>query len=107
MEGFDKLPACGRKDVNRAAGESGGAESQNYLRTTEKGVVQQFYETARPWYSSGELKRRKRIAEYKLYSVEGKMKNRLRKGFRWGQENLAPELCMDSDHYPYFFLSYY
>ncbi|KAL0357287.1 UNVERIFIED_CONTAM: hypothetical protein Scaly_1414400 [Sesamum calycinum] len=38
---------------------------------------------ARPWYSSGELKRRKRIAEYKLYSVEGKMKNRLRKGFRW------------------------
>lgn len=37
----------------------------------------------RPWYSDGELKRRKRIAKYKMYSVEGKLKNSFSKGLRW------------------------
>ncbi|KAL0422073.1 UNVERIFIED_CONTAM: hypothetical protein Slati_3230200 [Sesamum latifolium] len=80
MEGFDNYRG-GRnsKMTIRAAAES-GAESQisTYRDFNPKGRP-----VARPWYSSGELKRRKRIAEYKLYSVEGKMKNRLRKGFRW------------------------
>ncbi|KAL3843516.1 hypothetical protein ACJIZ3_000919 [Penstemon smallii] len=38
---------------------------------------------SRSWYSGGELKRRKRIAKYKFYSVEGKVKKSFRKGFRW------------------------
>ncbi|XP_057733829.1 uncharacterized protein LOC130949004 [Arachis stenosperma] len=30
-----------------------------------------------------ELQRKKRVASYKIYSVEGKMKGSLRKSFRW------------------------
>ncbi|KAL2254162.1 UNVERIFIED_CONTAM: hypothetical protein Sindi_0210900 [Sesamum indicum] len=80
MEGFDNYRG-GRKMMIRGAGAESGAESQisTYRDFNPKGGRS----VARPWYSSGELKRRKRIAEYKLYSVEGKMKNRLRKGFRW------------------------
>ncbi|KAL7084104.1 hypothetical protein ACP275_14G204200 [Erythranthe tilingii] len=36
----------------------------------------------RPWHD-GEWKRRKRVAKYKFYSVEGKVKNSFRKGLRW------------------------
>ncbi|KAL2469102.1 hypothetical protein Fot_50678 [Forsythia ovata] len=36
-----------------------------------------------PWYSDRELKRRKRIATYKYYSVEGKVKSSFRKSIRW------------------------
>ncbi|KAH0969838.1 hypothetical protein GBA52_028434 [Prunus armeniaca] len=30
-----------------------------------------------------ELQRKKRVASYKMYSVEGKMKGSFRKSFRW------------------------
>ncbi|KAL3538249.1 hypothetical protein ACH5RR_001615 [Cinchona calisaya] len=36
-----------------------------------------------PWIDYRQLKRRKRIAKYKLYAYEGKVKNSLKKGFRW------------------------
>ncbi|RAL52666.1 hypothetical protein DM860_007434 [Cuscuta australis] len=35
------------------------------------------------WYSKREMKRKKRIAKYKIYSMEGKMKNSFQKGYRW------------------------
>lgn len=38
---------------------------------------------ARPWYSDGELKRKRRVAEYKMYAMEGKIKYKLRRGLRW------------------------
>lgn len=35
------------------------------------------------FFSDPEMKRRRRVAGYKLYSVEGKVKSSLRKGMRW------------------------
>ncbi|XP_034571830.1 uncharacterized protein [Setaria viridis] len=34
-------------------------------------------------FSDPEMKRRRRVASYKAYSVEGKVKASLRRGFRW------------------------
>ncbi|XP_022759676.1 uncharacterized protein LOC111306041 [Durio zibethinus] len=40
--------------------------------------------TSKPWgFTDPEMKRKKRIAKYKVYTVEGKVKASLRKGFRW------------------------
>ncbi|PKU64554.1 hypothetical protein MA16_Dca006227 [Dendrobium catenatum] len=44
--------------------------------------------TSRPvaskWcFKDPEMKRRRRVAGYKMYSVEGKVKSSLRKGMRW------------------------
>ncbi|KAI3445390.1 hypothetical protein Pfo_002055 [Paulownia fortunei] len=54
---------------------------------TQISTYKDFNRRARPvsrrWYSDGELKRRKRVAKYKYYSVEGKVKNGLSKGLRW------------------------
>ncbi|KAE8671274.1 hypothetical protein F3Y22_tig00111983pilonHSYRG00104 [Hibiscus syriacus] len=39
---------------------------------------------SKPWgFTDPEMKRKKRIAKYKVYTVEGKMKATLGKGFRW------------------------
>nr|GMD46937.1 uncharacterized protein LOC109181282 [Ipomoea batatas] len=35
------------------------------------------------WYSKREIKSRRRIAKYKLYSMEAKMKDSFNKGYRW------------------------
>ncbi|KAL8527899.1 hypothetical protein ACS0TY_005638 [Phlomoides rotata] len=35
------------------------------------------------WYSDAELKRKKRVAKYKLYTVEGKIKKSWKKAMRW------------------------
>ncbi|KAG8369121.1 hypothetical protein BUALT_Bualt15G0118300 [Buddleja alternifolia] len=37
---------------------------------------------SKTWYKGEELKRKKRIAKYKLYAVEGKVKDCLKNGFR-------------------------
>ncbi|XP_010544986.1 PREDICTED: uncharacterized protein LOC104817471 [Tarenaya hassleriana] len=40
--------------------------------------------SAKPWgLSDAEMRRKKRIARYKAYTVEGKVKASLRKGLRW------------------------
>lgn len=39
---------------------------------------------AKPWgFTDPDMKRRKRIARYKAYGVEGKVKASLRKGIQW------------------------
>ncbi|XP_019186578.1 PREDICTED: uncharacterized protein LOC109181282 [Ipomoea nil] len=35
------------------------------------------------WHSKRELKRRRRIVKYNLYSMEGKMKDSFNNGYRW------------------------
>ncbi|KAJ4823142.1 hypothetical protein Tsubulata_039132 [Turnera subulata] len=35
------------------------------------------------WWTSPETKRKKRVAKYKLYAVEGKVKSSFKKGCRW------------------------
>ncbi|PRQ46881.1 hypothetical protein RchiOBHm_Chr2g0093771 [Rosa chinensis] len=37
-------------------------------------------------FSDPELQRKKRVASYKVYTVEGKLKGTLRKSFRWLKE---------------------
>ncbi|GKU86968.1 hypothetical protein SLEP1_g1431 [Rubroshorea leprosula] len=38
----------------------------------------------KPWgFSDPEMKRKRRIAKYKVYTVEGKVQASLRKGLRW------------------------
>ena len=40
--------------------------------------------TSKPWgFTDPEMKRKKRIAKYKVYTVEGKVKASLKKGLRW------------------------
>ncbi|KAL2231276.1 UNVERIFIED_CONTAM: hypothetical protein Sindi_1722000 [Sesamum indicum] len=53
------------------AGSGGGARKTNPR-------------TSRPWHGGREeLKRKKRIAKYKLYAAEGKVKDSFRKGLSW------------------------
>ncbi|EOA33055.1 hypothetical protein CARUB_v10016388mg [Capsella rubella] len=35
------------------------------------------------WWNDPEIKRKRRVAKYKLYSAEGKMKTSLRKSYKW------------------------
>ncbi|EEF49942.1 conserved hypothetical protein [Ricinus communis] len=35
------------------------------------------------WWNAPETKRKKRVAQYKFYAVEGKVKISIKKGFRW------------------------
>ncbi|KAE9460402.1 hypothetical protein C3L33_07654, partial [Rhododendron williamsianum] len=38
----------------------------------------------KPWgFTDGEMKRRKRVARYKSYAIEGKVKASIRDGMRW------------------------
>lgn len=54
-------------------------------------VTRQSYRAAsaaaaatKPWgFTDPEMKRKKRIAKYKVYTVEGKVKSSLKKGLRW------------------------
>ncbi|XAR69236.1 hypothetical protein NMG60_11000747 [Bertholletia excelsa] len=40
--------------------------------------------SSKSWgFNDPEFQRKKRVASYKVYSVEGKVKGRLRKSFRW------------------------
>lgn len=40
-------------------------------------------ETKNTWWNDPEMKRKRRVAKYKLYSAEGKIKISLKKGLRW------------------------
>lgn len=43
-----------------------------------------FESSSKTWsFNDPELQRKKRVASYKVYAVEGKMKGSLRKSFRW------------------------
>ncbi|XVF74376.1 hypothetical protein PTKIN_Ptkin13bG0105600 [Pterospermum kingtungense] len=43
-----------------------------------------FGSSSKSWsFNDPELQRKKRVAGYKVYAVEGKMKGSLRKSFRW------------------------
>lgn len=56
--------------------------SANYAQ--QKKGRSTFGKTSKSWsFTDPELQRKKRVAGYKAYSVEGKMKGSLRKSFRW------------------------
>ncbi|KAA0032381.1 hypothetical protein E5676_scaffold1159G00320 [Cucumis melo var. makuwa] len=39
--------------------------------------------TVKLWWKNSEMKRRRRVAKYKLYTVEGRVKESIRKGINW------------------------
>nr|KYP74219.1 hypothetical protein KK1_006889 [Cajanus cajan] len=56
------------------------AISSEVTRASQSGAAT----AAKPWsFGDPETKRRKRIARYKVYAVEGKVKASLRNGIRW------------------------
>ncbi|KAI3448521.1 hypothetical protein Pfo_005186 [Paulownia fortunei] len=87
MEGFGRAANGGRTVVGAANGGSASyAASNMYVHGSDSRTStykDSNWPVVRPWHGGQELKRKKRIAKYKLYSVEGKVKSSLRKGFRW------------------------
>ncbi|KAK8581140.1 hypothetical protein V6N13_144183 [Hibiscus sabdariffa] len=64
--------------------------SANYANSVEpnqakmKKSKSSFGASSRTWsFNDPELQRKKRVAAYKVYAVEGKMKGSLRRSFRW------------------------
>ncbi|KAL2941155.1 E3 ubiquitin-protein ligase makorin [Bienertia sinuspersici] len=39
--------------------------------------------SVKTWYNNPEQKRKRRMAKYKIYSIEGKVKNTFKKGYCW------------------------
>lgn len=39
--------------------------------------------SVKAWYNNPEQKRKRRMAKYKIYNVEGKMKSSFKKSYRW------------------------
>ncbi|KAK7379030.1 hypothetical protein VNO80_04482 [Phaseolus coccineus] len=69
-------PYCGDRRIEVVSGRShgwSGSRSPDSAQGSEK-----------PWrFSDPEAKRKKRIAKYKVYGVEGKVKATLKEGLRW------------------------
>ncbi|MCL7024103.1 hypothetical protein MKW94_001214 [Papaver nudicaule] len=62
----------GVKDIKLKKGKNGGSSS------------------TKSWsFNDPELQRKKRVASYKVYTVEGKMKGSFRKSFRWLKDRLS------------------
>ncbi|CAK7340574.1 unnamed protein product [Dovyalis caffra] len=55
----------------------------SYDFSRKHNVSKKSSSSATSWWNSPETKRKKRVARYKLYTVEGKVKSSLKKGFRW------------------------
>ncbi|OVA04461.1 Protein of unknown function DUF3511 [Macleaya cordata] len=55
----------GNKEIKLKKGKNGGSSSKSWS------------------FNDPELQRKKRVASYKVYAVEGKMKGSFRKSFRW------------------------
>lgn len=53
------------------------------LRIGGKKSKERSSKPSKLWWNDPELKRRGRVARYKLYGAEGKIKRSLKKGYRW------------------------
>lgn len=73
----------------RSYSVSYGPNQQTNMDLVVAGTVRDFdfkkgKSTAKSWsFNDPEFQRRKRVASYKVYSVEGKVKGSFRKSFRW------------------------
>ncbi|KAF5454163.1 hypothetical protein F2P56_023846, partial [Juglans regia] len=57
--------------------------SFEYTFSPRKHNTAKATKTSKKWWNDPEMKRRRRVAKYKFYSVEGKMKISLKKGMHW------------------------
>lgn len=75
-------------------GKGYGVNGSNQIQSTRPGSLDltpsippppgQSSTTVAPWrFIDPETKRKKRIATYKAYAMEGKVKSTVKKGFRW------------------------
>ncbi|KAJ1402406.1 hypothetical protein SESBI_28098 [Sesbania bispinosa] len=91
--GSGQRPYGGDRRLEIVSGKGYG-HSQNYASRLEDptaipgGVTRASHSgaasVAKPWsFGDPQAKRRKRIARYKVYAVEGKVKATLRNGIRW------------------------
>ncbi|KAK0582495.1 hypothetical protein LWI29_026198 [Acer saccharum] len=62
---------------------TGGLSPPHYRQNVMMKEKRNTKNTLKMWWNDPETKRRKRVAKYKFYSVEGKVKSSLKKGFRW------------------------
>jgi hypothetical protein len=94
MDGFGSGHRYGGGGDRRLEVVSGKGFGSNQVYATRPGspgaapVPQRVTRTSqtapKPWgFNDSEMKRKKRIAKYKVYTVEGKVKVSLRNGLRW------------------------
>ncbi|KAM3752509.1 hypothetical protein ACB098_03G024400 [Castanea mollissima] len=55
----------------------------NYNGTSKKSSRTSSTLTLKKWWNDPESKRKRRVAKYKLYSAEGKIKSSFKKGYCW------------------------
>lgn len=82
MDGLQRHYALSCSYLHEAANEKSAKDN--------KMVTLYSYEPARErnakstwWWNEAERKRKRRVAKYKFYATEGKIKRSLKKGFRW------------------------
>jgi len=56
---------------------------KHHHRYHDQHVAKRSSKSAKSWWNSPETKRKKRVARYKLYAVEGKVKSSIKKGLCW------------------------
>ncbi|XP_047948623.1 uncharacterized protein LOC125194445 isoform X2 [Salvia hispanica] len=72
----------GQLDIVVAGGGGGGGEQWKFKKGKSTNAAD-----ARSWtLTDPELQRKKRVASYKAYTVEGKVKGSFKKSFRWIKE---------------------
>ncbi|KAI9185344.1 hypothetical protein LWI28_006341 [Acer negundo] len=62
---------------------TGGLSPPHYRQNVMMKEKRNTKKTLKMLWNDPETKRRKRVTKYKFYSVEGKVKSSLKKGFRW------------------------
>ncbi|KAI3964881.1 hypothetical protein MKX01_021777 [Papaver californicum] len=68
---------------SRSCTDSSRGYSPRSYRHKESHVSSSSRSTSSWSFNDPEMKRRRRVAHYKYYAVEGKLKSSFRKGFRW------------------------
>jgi hypothetical protein len=56
---------------------------KHHHRYHDQHVAKRSSKSAKSWWNSPETKRKTRVARYKLYAVEGKVKSSIKKGLCW------------------------
>ncbi|KAK7337699.1 hypothetical protein VNO77_18284 [Canavalia gladiata] len=70
--------------VGRSMSKSMNTSSLYYCESSQERCVQVGSKSRNTgWWNDPERKRKRRVAKYKLYSAEGKIKHSLKKGLRW------------------------
>ncbi|KAL7172051.1 hypothetical protein ACSBR2_031697 [Camellia fascicularis] len=84
----------GDRRLEIVSGKSFGGANQTYMprspadlprvNGTSQSSASAAAPASKPWgFNDPEMKRRKRIAKYKVYTIEGRVKASIRNGLRW------------------------